>query len=329
MRKMLGCLLVIALLFCFAGCADEPATTTMGTSTTATTVTTESAAQTTTTTSAPTTTAKKKKTTTTMTIVTTTACQHTAVSDATCIDGEMCKACGARLSEALGHTFADGICTLCGAKNPDHISRIEVLGVKLEEDVVELLVGDTVQLTYTLSPENATDQNVTWTSSNPAAVTISPNGAVTGVTAGDAVITVTSMNGKTATCKVTVGDMALDMPTLPLEMWYGADYQETVSIYVKLSDVEYRYTQTAENEGTLLILFQGWLTYAADDDGQYTTAKIGWRLYNAEDTLVTEGVAHSSKKLKVGNELVGVSAEIPQLAPGRYRLELYNVFNKN
>ncbi len=326
MRKVLACFLVTALLFCFAGCADEPATRTTGTSTTATTVTTESAAPTTTTT-APTTT-KQKKTTTTATVTTTTVCQHTAVNNATCIDGQTCKACGVRLSDAIGHDFADGVCTRCGAKNPDHISRVEVLGVELGEDMVELLVGDTVRLTYTLSPENATDQDVTWTSSNPAVVAVSTNGIVTGVSVGDAVVTVTSMNGKTATCKVTVGDVALDVPILPTELRYAADYQKTVPIYVELSDIEYRYTQTAENEGTLLILFQGRLTYAADGDGHYTTAKIGWRLYDAEDTLVTESVAQSSEKIKIGNDLVGVCAEIPQLAPGGYRLEVYSVFDK-
>jgi hypothetical protein len=60
-------------------------------------------------------------------------------------------------------------------------------------------------LTPTISPANATNQNVSWSTSNSAVATVSAAGVVSFVGAGNATITVTTQeSGKTATCNVTV-----------------------------------------------------------------------------------------------------------------------------
>ena len=61
------------------------------------------------------------------------------------------------------------------------------------------------QLNVTISPSNADDKSVTWSSSNTKVATVSSNGLVKAVGEGTAVITVkTNSAGKTATCNVTV-----------------------------------------------------------------------------------------------------------------------------
>lgn len=72
-------------------------------------------------------------------------------------------------------------------------------------------VGETTTLTATVSPDNATNKNVTWTSSDETVATVDASGVVTGVAAGTATITVTSVadNTKTATCTVTVTTVAV------------------------------------------------------------------------------------------------------------------------
>lgn len=78
-----------------------------------------------------------------------------------------------------------------------------VSGVALDKTSAELQVGKTLTLTATVTPDNATDKTVTWTSNNDAVATVDTNGVVTAKAEGTATITATS-GGKTATCTVTV-----------------------------------------------------------------------------------------------------------------------------
>ena len=81
---------------------------------------------------------------------------------------------------------------------------VPVEGVSLSETEVEMSEEGEITLTATVTPDNATDKAVTWASSDEAVATVS-DGKVTGVKAGEAVITVTTADGgKTAECKVTV-----------------------------------------------------------------------------------------------------------------------------
>ena len=78
-----------------------------------------------------------------------------------------------------------------------------VTGVALNKSTMELQVGKTETLTATVTPENATDKTVIWTSSNTAVAAVDANGVVTAKAEGTATITATA-NSKTATCTVTV-----------------------------------------------------------------------------------------------------------------------------
>ena len=82
-------------------------------------------------------------------------------------------------------------------------SVVPVTGVTLS-GATSVNVGNTITLTATVAPDNATDKTVTWTSSNESVATVA-DGVVTGVAAGTATITVTTADGGfTADCTVTV-----------------------------------------------------------------------------------------------------------------------------
>ena len=85
------------------------------------------------------------------------------------------------------------------------VTTIAVSGVSLNKNATSLTVGGTEQLTATVTPSNATNKNVTWTSDTTSVATVN-NGLVTAVAAGTATITVKSVadNTKKATCTVTV-----------------------------------------------------------------------------------------------------------------------------
>ena len=82
---------------------------------------------------------------------------------------------------------------------------VAVTGVSLNKSTSSMAVGANETLLATITPTNATNKNVTWTSSNTAVATVNATGTVTGVSAGTATIKVTTVDGsKIANCVVTV-----------------------------------------------------------------------------------------------------------------------------
>ena len=111
-----------------------------------------------------------------------------------------------------------------------------VQSVGLNKTELALEVGKTGTLEAKVEPSDATNKNVTWSSSNPEVATVD-NGVVTAVSAGEAIITVTTEDGaKTATCKVTVNapqtvpvtGVTLDKAELTLEKGSTGTLKATV-----------------------------------------------------------------------------------------------------
>ena len=87
---------------------------------------------------------------------------------------------------------------------------VPVTGVTLNKPTLPLLAGTSEQLTAAVSPGNATNQAVTWASSDPAVATVDGIGNVTAVGPGSAAITVTTADGAmTAVCTVTVKETVI------------------------------------------------------------------------------------------------------------------------
>ena len=82
---------------------------------------------------------------------------------------------------------------------------VSVASISLDKTSLELTEGETSSLTATISPSDATNKNVSWSSNNSAVASVDNTGKVTAKSAGSATITVKTEDGnKTATCKVTV-----------------------------------------------------------------------------------------------------------------------------
>lgn len=95
--------------------------------------------------------------------------------------------------------------TAPGLEN-DAEDPISVQSVTLDKTEIKGKPGDTVQLTATVSPDNASEKNVVWTSSDDKIATVSETGLVTLVADGTVVITVASAENEEikASCDVTV-----------------------------------------------------------------------------------------------------------------------------
>lgn len=109
------------------------------------------------------------------------------------------------------------------------VNPVAVTGISLDKTSLDVCVGETTTLTATITPANATDQTITWASSNDEVATVA-GGVVTGVDEGEATITATTNDGsKVATCKVKV---TLKIPTEPetIDVW-RSDAKGKLAVY--------------------------------------------------------------------------------------------------
>lgn len=101
---------------------------------------------------------------------------------------------------------------------------VNVNNVTLDQTELALKEGESATLKATVIPENATNKNITWESSNEAVATVA-NGVVNAKGEGEATITVTTADGaKSASCKVTV-TAGTPVPTTDLSIHQPEVYE--------------------------------------------------------------------------------------------------------
>lgn len=92
---------------------------------------------------------------------------------------------------------------------------VAVENLSFDKAEIELGIGDEYELRVIVFPENATDKDVTLSSSDPSVASVDQSGKVTGIKTGVASIIATSANGIIKeTCKVYVVSITLDRSTL-------------------------------------------------------------------------------------------------------------------
>ena len=94
-----------------------------------------------------------------------------------------------------------------------------VSGITLDQSAVQLAAGNQIQLEATIAPADPNEPAYTWSTSDAKVATVD-NGVVKGVSAGRAVITVTTKEGNfTATCTVDVQSVGFQPPFTTEEQW--------------------------------------------------------------------------------------------------------------
>lgn len=142
-----------------------------------------------------------------------------------------------------------------------NVVTVPVTGVSLNQSETTLTVGGTAQLTATVTPTNATNQNVTWESSNPSVATVDESGKVTAIAPGEATITVTTEDGsKTATCTVIV-HTATTITTQPQSVSVTEGQSATFSVTATGDNLRYQWQINSGN---------GWSDITDATDASYT-----------------------------------------------------------
>lgn len=154
---------------------------------------------------------------------------------------------------------------------------IPVTGVVLNRSEVTLLKGDSVTLSAKLTPDNATNNNVTWTSSRPEVAKVDENGLVTGLKAGKTTIMVKTKDGnKTDKCEITVENITVDVEEIKLNteeltMTLNETKQLTATITpANATNKKIRWTTSDK------------MIAKVDDTGKITPVNIGQVLITAE-----------------------------------------------
>lgn len=129
------------------------------------------------------------------------------------------------LLKGLASVFALAVMfgTVSCSDDDEKEGTIAVSAVAVNPTTAAVKPGATVTLSATITPEDATDKTITWSSSDEKVATVD-GGKVTGVAEGSATITATTKSGnKTATCTVTVSEDAPASKEVTLEGNITAD----------------------------------------------------------------------------------------------------------
>lgn len=185
---------------------------------------------------------------------------------------------------------------------------VAVENVTLDKTSEELTVGGTLTLNATVSPDNATDKTVTWTSSANSVATVK-DGVVTAVKAGKAVITAKA-GDKTAECTVTVKAKEEKPDPAPSvnekEIWsgntdLGTGWDKSVTVPkadVKIGDtIRVKVSTGSTERHQIKIMDSSWKELSSPDhvDAQYGTIDVDkdgyveFKVNAADAKLISEG----------------------------------------
>ena len=195
----------------------------------------------------------------------------------------------------------------------DAISTVKVSGVTIDPSSIILNIDASITLTATVTPENAADKSVTWSSSNESVATVEQNGKISAVGVGEATITVTTTDGgKTATCKVIVNKKA------------GAISYATTSINKTFGDANFTNELTKTGDGTV--------TYSSSDtkvaevdsktgevtikgNGEYATKTASYTIGVGTAAMTVSATGYSGT---YDNSAHGITVNAPEGATIKY-----------
>ena len=165
--------------------------------------------------------------------------------------------------------------------------NVSVTDVTLDKTEAALTQGETVQLTATVKPDDATDKTLTWSTSDSKVATVDETGKVTAVETGSATITAKA-GDKTATCAVTVTAKVIEVTEITLdktevEIIEGETAQLTATVKPDdATDKSIEWTSSDESVATV------------DNSGKVTAVSEGKVTITVKTWIINIGVNETS-----------------------------------
>lgn len=187
-------------------------------------------------------------------------------------------------------------CAIClAACEPNEGGIIKITDIALNYTEITLHEGEHFILTETITPSNAYNQSTEWTSSNRGVAEVY-YGNVTAIAEGVATITVSTSNGKTATCVVTVVANEPE-PTTKYAVTFdanGGEFEDSKTTYVVDVDENQKLPNVTATRGDKYA-FIGWYTdeyrnckWDMDNDvvNDEVTLYAGWKYLNSYQSVM-------------------------------------------
>lgn len=195
-----------------------------------------------------------------------------------------------------------------------------VTDIKLDETTKTMYVGDTARMSYIIAPTNASNRDVTWSTTNQAVISVDTNGQVTARGAGVAVLVLRSADGSfMSTCTITVKQKAtgIDFDVTNLELNVGQTY--TIKVTAKPADAtDFTLTWTSLDNAIATVDEKGTITgKAVGKTVIMATSSAGGAVYcNVIVKAAATGLQlnYSEKTVVIGDSLDIKASIIPSNA---------------
>ena len=188
-----------------------------------------------------------------------------------------------------------------------------VTGISFQNADQSVSIGRTLTLSPAVSPSNAPTPSYEWTSGNPAAVTVSNSGVVTGVGKGSSVVTATATDGSglSASCTVTA-------------------YRDVDSVSLSRTDLKLIQGETATLTATVLPVDADYRTVIWSSSDSSIASVNGGVVTGLKDGTATVTATASNRKyancsVTVSNRIESVNVTLPENPPlvrGAYELNV-------
>ncbi len=160
-----------------------------------------------------------------------------------------------------------------GGNTGGESETVAVTEVKIACDTKEVTVGQTITLTASVSPDNATNKTVTWSTGAADVATVDANGTVKGVKAGNATITAKA-GDKTDSVEITVKAITYAVGDIILTDGTKVNVADVSSYSINESNKPVGVVAFLKDDGAPLVLglrSLGGLAWATEDTTGYTT----------------------------------------------------------
>ena len=196
----------------------------------------------------------------------------------------------------LGALIASCFLFSCTPKEEE----VAVSSVNISQPAAEMIVGETVRLSATITPRNATDRDIIWASSKQSVATIDKSGLVTAIAEGTSNITA-SAGGKIGTCVVTVSKKVIAVSSIELNKADLALVEEeefTLVATVKPDDATDKTVFWSSSDSSVATVAEGKVK-AHKEGTAIITAKAGDKTASCSVTVAKKVIAVTSVSLNI------------------------------